>query len=163
MSRMEIMVGLLLLIAAPLVCAIGSVIARRAEHRFEPHRQSQRHKQLLIQALPELERGLPTTRVPHLSDRRLEMELLLMNVGTKAELLAAALAAEAEAGETIADIDSSQSGLRRWRTARKAAAQAYDAYAEAINEFHEFLHSLPPPMRARAAERGAIALAINPV
>ena len=153
------MVGFLLLIAAPVVCAIGSVIARRAEQ----HRQSQRWKQLLIQALPELRSDLSTSRVPHLSDRQLEMELLLMNVSTKAETLAAALAAEADAGETaVANPESSQSRLRRWREARKAAAHAHDAYAEAIDEFHEFLHTLPPPLRARAAERGAIALAISP-
>jgi hypothetical protein len=159
MFRIGIMVGFLLLIAAPVACAIGSVIARRAEQ----HRQSARHTLLLIQALPDLGSDLPTTRVPNLSDRRLEMELLLMNLSTKAESLTAALAAEAGAGETaIADNESPQSALGRWQDARKAAAQAQESYAEAVDEFHQFLLTLPPPLRARATERGAIALAISP-
>jgi hypothetical protein len=153
------MVGFLLLIAAPLVCAIGSVIAGRAEQ----HRQSQRRKQLLIQALPELGSDRPTTTVPDFSDRRLEMELLLMNLSAKAGMLVEALASEAGAGETaIAGTESTQSALRRWQEARKAAVQAQEVYAEAIDEFHQFLHTLPPPLRARATERGAIVLVINP-
>ena len=91
------------------------------------------------------------------------MELLLMNLSTKAEMLAEALAAEAESGETaIADTESSQYCLRRWQESRRAVAQAQKAYAEATDEFHEFLQTLPPPLQARAAERGAFALAINP-
>ena len=150
--------------AVPVACAIGGVIARKAEHRFEQHRHSQRRKQLLIQVLPELGSDLSLARVPQISDRRFEMELLLMQLSAKAEILVEALAAEAESGEgAIAeDTESSQSCLGRWQEARRGVQQAQEAYAEAIDEYHEFLHSLPPPLRARAAQRGAIAMAINP-
>jgi hypothetical protein len=154
------MVGFLLLIGAPVTCAIGIAFARRAELRFEQHRR----KQLLTQAISELGSDLSIARVPNLSNRRLEMELLLLNLNTRAEILVEALSAETESGQrAIAeDNESSHSYFRRWQESRSAVQQAQEAYAEAIDEFHEFLHSLPPPLRAKAAERGAIALAINP-
>ena len=37
-----------------------------------------------------------------------------------------------------------------------------DGFATTADAFREFLHSLPPPLRAKAAARGAFAIAISP-
>jgi hypothetical protein len=91
------------------------------------------------------------------------MELLLMDMSAKAEILTEALAFEAEIGRKAIEEDTENPAcLSQWQQARRAVQQAQEVYSEALDDYLEFLHSLPPPLRAAAAERGAFAMAISP-
>jgi hypothetical protein len=155
--------GFLFSIAASGACAIGVVIAKKTEHWHRQQRHSRRRKQLLIQALHEVGRDRSIARAPRLSDRQFEMELLLMDMSAKAEILTEALAFEAEIGRKAIEEDTENPAcLSQWQQARRAVQQAQEVYSEALDDYLEFLHSLPPPLRAAAAERGAFAMAISP-
>src|SRR5580704_7207522 len=138
--------GFLILIEASAGCAVGALIGWKAERRYEQHRQSQRRKQALIQALHAQNSEPSITGNPHFSDKGFQMELLLMNLTAKTEALREALTSEAELGEKAIGTGA---GIGQWEEARRAVAQAQEVYSESLDAFREFLHSLPPPLRAK--------------
>jgi hypothetical protein len=155
--------GFLFSLAATGACAIGVVIAKKTEHWHRQQRHSRRRKQLLIQALHEVGTDLSIARTPRLSDRQFELELLLMDMSAKAEMLMEALTFEAEFGQKAIEEDTENPvSLSHWQEARRGVQDAQEVYSEALDNYLEFLHTLPPPLRAAAAERGAFAMAISP-
>ena len=155
--------GFLFSIAASGACAIGVVIAKKTEHWHQQQRHSKRRKQLLIQALKDVGTDLSIARSPRLSDRQFEMELLLMDLSAKAEMLMEALTVEAQFGQRAIEEDTENPAcLSQWQEARRGVQDAQEVYSEALDNYLEFLHSLPPPLRATAAERGALAMAVSP-
>jgi hypothetical protein len=154
--------GFLILIEASCACAIAALTASKAELWYEDNRQSQRRQQALKQVLNKSE-GELCTRSLRLSDRQFEMELLLMHLSSNATLLMQALATEVKCGEKAgATTTESPLWFGQWQEARRAVEQAQVVYTEAQDAYHEFLRSLPPPMRAKAVERGALAMAASP-
>jgi hypothetical protein len=138
------------------------VIVWRAERRNQQNRDLRR-EQLLIRALQEARSEVWTGSKLHLSDTRLEMELLLMNLRTSAETLTDALAAEAEKGNRAITTDSDGvTCLGQWQDAQSDVEQAQEVYNDALDEYREFLRALPPPLQAKAAERAGFSMEILP-
>jgi hypothetical protein len=144
-----------------LACAIVALIVARIVDR-RGKQQRQHHERLLIQAL---RLGAPEPSVSRIfgsSERRLEMELLLMALQSAGEVLGAALAAEARVGNNPGlDDFASTASLHDWVEARRTVTRAQFVYDDAAEAYHEFLETLPPPLRTGAAERGARLMAIS--
>ena len=104
----------------------------------------------------------PVETKPNLSDRRLEMELLLFNLGAAGKDLLAALATEAQVGDQFFNPKpDAGSSLEQWVESRQAVLKAQIAYERAANDYRSFINSLAPPLRAVAAARGAGPMALT--
>ena len=104
----------------------------------------------------------PVETKPNLSDRRLEMELLLFNLGAAGKDLLAALATEAQVGDQFFNPKpDASSSLEQWVDSRQAVLKAQIAYERAANDYRSFINSLAPPLRAVAAARGAGPMALT--
>lgn len=87
------------------------------------------------------------------------METLLANVRTAADTLVAALGAEQQVGSRVCGPDAQAPSLfEEWAASRRADEQAHEVYNQAVQEYREFVHSLAPPLRAEAAQRGYSAM-----
>ena len=152
----------LILTLASAACAMAIVIAWKTQRLYEQQRDFRR-EQLLFQSLRKVNTDLVTIRSLHLSDSQFEMELVLMNLRRKAEILMQALSAEAESGNRAISMGfDTPAGLEEWQGSRISVEQSQEVYNEALDAYYEFLHTLPPPLRAKAAERASFALQISP-
>ncbi|HXK07774.1 MAG TPA: hypothetical protein VMS37_35600 [Verrucomicrobiae bacterium] len=140
----------LMLIEISATCVFGSlVLAHRVARRLDERRRALRREQLLMESLQHTGAELPASGKVNLSVRKLEMELLLLELETAGERLTKALTAEA-----ASNLDAGT-----WHDARRDVATAEENYRCALADYREFMHALPPPMQAHAAERGARVLA----
>jgi len=84
------------------------------------------------------------------------MEQLLAEIRTAADLLVCALANEEGlrrmALETQDPAEDSQ--IERLQMYRERAEQLQAEYYDSVERYREFVQSLAPPLRAKAAERG---------
>ena len=86
------------------------------------------------------------------------MDRLLERLTKSADTLAEALAAESDASQLSAD---SAVPIDRWKEARARVAQAQEVHNRAVIEYREFVQDLPVPLRAKAAERGIVAMKVS--
>jgi hypothetical protein len=54
----------------------------------------------------------------------------------------------------------SQVVFEHWQIARRAIGQAQETYDQAVNEYREFVQGVPAPLRAKATEKGMVAMTI---
>ena len=114
-----------------------------------------RSQTILIKGIRQAEHSLQRPRA-HASATAQEMEQLLSDIRTAADLLVCALANEEGlrrmALETQDPAEDSQ--IERLQMYRVRAEQLQAEYYESVERYREFVQSLAPPLRARAAERG---------
>lgn len=151
---------ILMLIEISIGAAVSTAVGIRLKN-YRRLRQSRRREQLLIQGLHQTSIDRPVLTRRLVSTRQSEMESLLLHVRARGEVLVAALAAEAQLGGTLcAEPTKDESLFEQWKVTRSVAEQAEEAYEQAVEQYREFVQSLPPPMRASAAERGVTAMSI---
>jgi hypothetical protein len=132
-----------------LATAIGIALSN-----YRRSRQSRHREQILIQGLHQanISQAVPNRHL--VSVRQSEMEGLLENVRIAADGLLAAFAAEKEASVKLSAAPENNPALfEEWSASRRADEQAHEDYDLAIQEYREFIQSLAPPLRAKAAKR----------
>jgi hypothetical protein len=133
-----------------IACAASAAAACKIQQIRQERRRVCRREQLLLGSLhldEEEEEGNKTAGT--LSSKRLEMELLLLELHTVGEELSKALEAEA----------ASDAGTDGWRDARQDVDTSEERYRKAVLHYREFMHTLPPPLHATAVDRASRALA----
>jgi hypothetical protein len=111
-----------------------------------------RQQTIFIKGIRQAENSLQRPRV-HASASAQEMEQLLAEIRTAADLLVCALSTEEGLRRmTLETGDPSQS--ERLQTYRERAEQLQAEYYDTVERYREFVQSLAPPLRAKAAERG---------
>lgn len=114
-----------------------------------------RKQTMLIKGIRQAEQSVHRPRA-HASASAMEMEQLLTDIRTAADLLVCALATEEGlrrmALETQGPADNSH--IERLQMYRDRAEQLQAEYYECVERYREFVQSLAPPLRAKAAERG---------
>jgi hypothetical protein len=128
--------------------------------RQQECRRRERH--FLIEGLHQasIERG-PVLRCPPASTRQSEMEKLLDVVGKAAAVLEQLLAVEEQLeAELYAAGTESPSLLEQWKMRRSLVEQAQQEYYKAVEQYREFVYSLAPPLRSKAAARGCVAMTL---
>ena len=115
-------------------------------------------RQLLIEGLHQasMERQ-PAPCSPQPS----EMEVLLDAVGKAAAALLQALAAEEQLKDAPGMSNMNSPDLvEQWQMTRSLTEQAQRDYYQAVGQDREFVHSLAPPLRPKAAARGCVAMTL---
>jgi len=137
-----------------LATAIGIAI-----NNYRRQRQSRRREQILIQGLHRANIAQPVRNRHLVSVRQSEMEGLLENVRTAADVLLVALDAEKQAwAKACAAPANAPLLFEEWSASRRADEQEHEAYNLAVQEYREFVQSLAPPLRAQAAKRGDVVM-----
>ncbi|PWT86499.1 MAG: hypothetical protein C5B58_01310 [Acidobacteria bacterium] len=134
---------------------IGAVAAKVVNHRRGPRLPPNPTEQLVVQGLEEAVEESTASQEIEISEPHAEMDRLLKELESASEALAAALAAEAEFGRQDSHAEFA---MARWQQARHNVLGAQEAYTKASDAYRDFVHSLPPPLRANAAARGARAM-----
>jgi hypothetical protein len=151
-----------MLLTISIACTVGALVGQQVARRYTHYRGSQRRGQLLVQALRETGSGPLTPSKAHLSPRRAEMENLLAGLQAASEALAVALETEALTGQAVDNGDGPEPyTLQHWQAARAAVGLAQETYNQAAGDYREFVQTLPPPLRAIAAQRGFVAMTAN--
>jgi hypothetical protein len=146
--------------------SIGSALVTAVGMGLMNHLRQQecrrRERRLLIEGLQQasFERQ-PVLGSSPSSTRQSEMEELLEVVGKASAALVHALAVEEQ---WTAKLDgagtTSPSLLEPWSMSRGLVEQAQQEYYEAVEQYREFVHSLAPPLRPKAAARGCTAMTL---
>ena len=157
-----------MLLEMSIACAVGTIVVTTLNSRYRHHHDPQRRGKILGQVLRHANRSKH-----HFSERESQLEVLLLELTVAAEMLTEALDAEAESGRRALASDgevaaeNSPGGqepvaaLIQWRERRSEVQRSQDAYCRAADAFREFAESLPQPLRAKAAERGRLAMSIS--
>ncbi|HTS65454.1 MAG TPA: hypothetical protein VMH28_25710 [Candidatus Acidoferrales bacterium] len=115
----------------------------------EERRRLRRREQLLIDCLQHGGQDSGgARRMANFSGKKLEMELLLLELESAGEDLSKALSVESASGKLLGE----------WQGARRDVDAAEERYRTAVAAYQSFLHALPPPVRASAEERGTRAM-----
>jgi hypothetical protein len=89
------------------------------------------------------------------------MAELLDVVAKAAAALVRALAVEEQLGAELDAAGTTAASLvEQWRVSRSMVEQAQQGYYEAVEQYREFVHSLPPPLRSKAAAQGCTAMTL---
>jgi hypothetical protein len=89
------------------------------------------------------------------------MDVLLEELEAVSEALTKALAAEADLGGNYSETLNPSSCMARLHEARTQVQRAHEAYIRKANAYRQFVQSLPPPLRAKAIERGSRTMAFG--
>lgn len=142
--------------------AVASVVGIGLKNYQRQRESRRRARQLLIQGLHQasMERR-PVVISSSASTRRSDMENLLDGVTNAAAALVQALAVEEQLGAALGAPDTkSPSLVEQWRMSRSLVEQAQQEYYKAVGKYREYVHSLAPALRAKAAERGCTAMTL---
>ena len=121
---------------------------------------AKRRKQMLIQGLNQVSADWRAFKSRLELAKLSELEILVRDVRALGEVLVAALAAQAELGQTVCTPSNDKLLYTHWKRRKNAVDCAQKAYDEAGEKYREFVQSLPPQLRAKARERDIPALAI---
>jgi hypothetical protein len=142
--------------------AVAIAVGIGLMHHLRQQECRRRERHLLIEGLHQasIERR-PVLRCPPASTRQSEMEELLDVVGKAAAALAQALAVEEQLGAKLyAAGTTSPSLFEQWRVSRSSVERAQQEYHKTVEQYREFVHSLAPPLRSKAAARGCVAMTL---
>jgi hypothetical protein len=143
-----------MMIQVTTVSALATAIGI-ALNDYRRGRQSSRCEHLLIQGLHRAKIAQPVLNRHMVSVKQTEMEGLLENMRTAADVLLEALAAEKQAVDRVREGPANDPTLfGQWAASRRTDERAHDAYNQAVQEYREFVQSLAPPLRAEACKRG---------
>jgi hypothetical protein len=136
------------------VSAVATAIGV-ALNSYRRRRRSRRREDVLIQGLHRANITRPVMYRHLVSARQSEMERLLENVSTAADVLLTALAGEKGAeGRVRQGPPNDPSLFEEWSSSRRAVDREQEVYNLTLQEYTEFVESLAPPLRAGAAKRG---------
>ena len=114
-----------------------------------------RKQTIFIKGLHQAEHSLQRPRA-HASASAQEMEQLLTEIRTAADSLVCALANEEGLRRMALDTQdpAEDAHIERLQMYRERAEQLQAEYYDSVEKYREFVQSLAPPLRAKAAERG---------
>ena len=131
-------------------------------HDYKQRQLAKRRDRILVQGLQQVSTDWMEYRSRLESTRIMEMETYLLEVRSTGEYLSGALAAQSRWWQMRGTTKNQAFILKQWKASQSIAGQAQKAYDEAIEQYQEFVQSLPAALRSKAVERGnTVALAVN--